>query len=61
MTQEQELAMFEELMVNYVERHHEDSESFNPEAYEDLLENTEGWIVIIVSDNMISHNQRALR
>ena len=39
MTQEQELAMFEELMVNYVERHHEDSESFNPEAYEDLLEN----------------------
>ena len=39
MTQEQELAMFEELMVNYVERHHEDSEYFNPEAYEDLLEN----------------------
>jgi hypothetical protein len=39
MTQEQELAMFEELMTNYVERYHEDSEYFNPEAYEDLLEN----------------------
>ena len=39
MTQEQELSMFEELMVNYVERHHEDSEYFNPDAYEELLEN----------------------
>lgn len=38
MTQEQELAMFEELMTNYVERHHEDSESFNPDAYEEFLE-----------------------
>ena len=38
MTQEQELAMFEELMTNYVERHHEDSDLFNPDAYEALLE-----------------------
>ena len=39
MTHEQELAMFEELMVNYVDRHHEDSDLFNPDAYEELLEN----------------------
>ena len=39
MTQEQELAMFEELMTNYVERYHEDADVFDPDKYETFLEN----------------------
>jgi hypothetical protein len=38
MTQAQELAMFEELMANYIEMYHEDSDVFNPDAYETFLE-----------------------
>jgi hypothetical protein len=37
MTQEQELAMFEELMTNYIEMYHED-EDFDPAPYETFLE-----------------------
>jgi hypothetical protein len=37
MTQAQELAMFEELMGNYIEMFHED-EDFDPDVYEEYLE-----------------------
>lgn len=37
MTQAQELAMFEELMGDYIERMHDD-DAFNPDAYEVFLE-----------------------
>ena len=37
MTQAQELAMFEELMGNYIEMYHED-EDFDTDKYEEFLE-----------------------
>ena len=38
MTQAQELAMFEELMQNYIEMYHEDTDVFDPDKYETFLE-----------------------
>jgi len=38
MTQEKEMEMFTELMQNYHEMYHEDTEYYNPESYEQYLD-----------------------